>query len=106
LSELLAFGLGIERVIFAAEPIGLASGLTVVAVVVVLSLVVFNTEKAPAAVEVNIYMELLFPFVLFDTSSVDPDNITDAFNLWAVFDAFSIKHAVDTLKAFPRFAAF
>jgi len=106
LSELLAFRLGIERVIFATEPIGLATGFTIIAVVIVLSLVVFDTEKAPAAIKVDINMQLFLSVVFFDTSTVDPDNITDAFNLGTVFDAFGIKHAVDTLKAFPRFASF
>lgn len=56
LSELLAFGLGIERVIFATEPVGLATGFAIIAIVVILSRIVFNTEEAPAAVEADIYM--------------------------------------------------
>ena len=106
LSELLAFGLGIERVIFATEPVRLASGFAIIAIVVILSRIVFNTEEAPAAVEADIYMELLLAVELFDASTVDPDDITDTFYLRTVFYAFGIEHAIDALKAFPRFTAF
>lgn len=71
-----------------------------------MSRIVFNTEEAPAAVEANIYMELLLAVELFDASTVDPDDITDAFYLGTVFYAFGIEHAIDALKAFPRFTAF
>ena len=64
---------------------------------------VFASKKNPAAVEDNIDMKLLLSSVLFYTSSVDTHNITDASDLWAVFDSLSMENTVHKLVSFAGF---
>ena len=106
LSEKLTFGLGIERVIFSTEPVRSTCRFAFIAVVIIGTCIVFNSEETPATVKADIDMQLFLAIELFDAGTVNPYDIADAFYLGTVLNALGIKHAVYTLKAFPRFVTF
>ena len=101
------FDLWVKTMIFTWEPIWLVFSvvlITAIFVAVAHFLVdVFASKKNPAAVEDNIDMKLLLSSVLFYTSPVDTHNITDASDLWAVFDSLSVENTVHKLVAFAGF---
>lgn len=63
---------------------------------------IFTSEEYPAAIENDVYMELFLVSVLFNTCSVDANNVTNASNLRTILYSLSVKNTVDKLVAFSR----
>ena len=66
---------------------------------------ILASKKNPTAIEDNIYVKLLLSSMFFYTSSMNTYDVTDASDLWAVFDSFAMENTVNKLVTFARFVS-
>lgn len=64
---------------------------------------IFAAKKNPAAVEDNIHMKLLLCPMFFYACSMNTHHISNASNLWTVFDSFAVENTVYKLVTFAGF---
>ena len=68
--------------------------------------ILLYAKQTPAAIEMYVYMKLLLAVVVFDATSMNSNNITDASDLRAIFYALCIENTIDKFKTLPHFIPF
>ena len=65
---------------------------------IIIRLLILATEQNPASIEEDIYVKLSFALYFLNICSMNADNISNTFDLWAIFDPFRAKNAIENIK--------